>query len=69
MKVLQDDQTIELSRSNLLSLLAKLDGHPAGSACTIGGHEGWYVRAVEDSEHYSDRPRGEMHPETEARLQ
>lgn len=63
------DRFLELSRTNLRTLLVKLDGHPPGSACTIGGHadaDGWWVKAVEDAEHYADRPRGEMHPDTEA---
>lgn len=68
MKTLANERVIELTRTNLLSLLTKLDGHPANSACTIGGHEGWYIRAVEDAEHYADRPRGAMHPDTEAVL-
>lgn len=68
MRVLADEQVIELTRSNLLSLLAKLDGHPPNSLCTIGGGQGWWVRAVEDAEHYADRPRGVMHPQTETAL-
>ena len=27
--------TVELTRRNLMSLLAKLDGNPPGSACTL----------------------------------
>lgn len=58
-----------LSRRNLMALLAKLDGFPAGSACTIGSPDGsWYVRAEEDSVHYSERAPGRMHPTTEHRL-
>ena len=62
---------IVLSRRNLLALLAKLDGHPEGSACTIAGGAdapGFLVRAEEDDVHYADRAPGRMHPETEARL-
>jgi hypothetical protein len=66
------------SRRNLLTLLAKLDGHPPNSACKIGappmyGH--YWARVEEDDVHYahSDRdepgvglmPAGRMHPETE----
>jgi hypothetical protein len=56
---------VELTRRNLLSLLAKLDGHPADSACTIQSPDGFLVKAVEDDAHYSDRNAGHMHPETE----
>jgi hypothetical protein len=66
-----------LSRRNLLALLAKLDGAPDGSACTIMapiqyGH--FFVRAEEDDEHYVHPEReaqadpGPMHPDTEARM-
>ena len=64
MKVFEEYRTIELTRRNLLTLLAKLDGNPDGSSCTIG-REGWWIKAVEDSVHYSDRPAGQMDPETE----
>lgn len=65
MRVCEAAKVIELTRTNLRVLLAKLDGSPPNSACTIG-NAGWWVRAVEDGEHYADRPRGEMHPATEA---
>ncbi len=66
---------ITLSRSNLRALLAKLDGHPPNSACTIVKDTdiGFLtVRAEEDAAHY-DEPRGLgyrglMHPDTEAAL-
>ena len=32
-KINEETKTVELSRRNLLSLLAKLDGHPPNSAC------------------------------------
>lgn len=59
-----------LSRRNLQSLLAKLDGHPPDSACTIDRNIGetlLTVVAEEDDDHYSDRAimRGAMHPDTE----
>ena len=61
--------TIELTRRNLLVLLAKLDGNPPNSACTILDSRGRVaVRAVEDAEHYSDREPGLMHADTEAVL-
>lgn len=63
-----DKVTLVLSRRNLLTLLAKLDGYPPNSACTImGGSDapGVLVRAEEDDVHYQDRPAGRMHPETE----
>lgn len=72
MKVDVSSRTVELTRTNLLSLLAKLDGHPPNSACTItkaiAGSCVWAVKAVEDDEHYGDRPRGLMVAETEAAL-
>lgn len=61
--------TIELSRRNLESLLAKLNGNPPNSACTIGGESGIWIRAVENEEHYADRPAGPMHPDTERAVQ
>ena len=73
-KVISEDHTIELTRRNLLSLLAKLDGNPRDSACMIGSpnrdHEGhvWWVKAVENDKHYSDRSPGRMHDATEAAL-
>lgn len=74
MKVDIEDRsiTVELTRRNLETLLAKLDGNPPDSLCTIAKGEpsyGWvYVRAVENEAHYSDRPAGRMHPNTEASL-
>lgn len=67
-----------LSRRNLLSLLAKLDGHPPDSACIIqGGSDAWgyFVKAEEDDVHYASREDwpyavkwGGMHPDTETAL-
>ena len=58
-----------LSKRNLLSLLAKLNGQPAGSACTIAkaavGGSYFYVKAEEDAVHYSGRKPGPMALETE----
>lgn len=60
---------IELTRRNLNALLAKLDGNPPNSACTIlAPGSTFFVKAVEDSEHYTDRRAGIMHPDTEAAL-
>lgn len=69
---------VVLSRRNLLSLLAKLDGHPPDSACTISGPEVYPATAVvaeEDDAHYAHFSRGgllgragRMHPDTEAAL-
>lgn len=62
---------VTLSRRNLLVLLAKLDGHPAGSAATIhikSGEVTLVVSAEEDAVHYKDREPGEMHPDTERAL-
>ena len=65
MKVDPFHQKIELTRRNLLALLAKLDGNPPDSACTISKSR-WQIKAVEDDEHYSDRRPGRMHEATEA---
>ncbi len=72
--------TITLSRRNLLTLLAKLDGNPPASACTIGAPrvygEFWIV-GEDDETHYAhpnraqvvgDSRPGRMHPATEAAL-
>jgi len=69
MKVLSEQHTIILSRRNLESLLAKLDGHPPNSACTIG-NDGWWIKAEENEVHYAERElaAGIMHPETEKTL-
>ncbi len=65
---------VALSRRNLKILLAKLDGSPPNSACTIyyEGRDGkvLWVTAEEDDVHYAnperDLPRGgTMHPATE----
>lgn len=72
--------TLRVSRRNLLTLLAKLDGNPPDSACTILGPIVWPATtliAEEDDVHYNDADRvtvvgdnrpGEMHPVTEATL-
>lgn len=66
---------IALSRRNLLTLLAKLDGHPPFSACTIsfpGAKEepALVVTAEPGDLHYGRRaaPPGPMHPETEVSI-
>ena len=56
---------IELTRRNLRTLLLKLDaaGGEQSSACTITKHDSGgaaIIRAVEDDEHYADRPAGPM---------
>ena len=58
---------IYLSRRNLLALLAKLDGYPEGSSCSII-KDGLQVTAEEDEKHYRERVPGEMHRETERRM-
>ena len=64
---------IVLSRRNLLTLLAKLEGHPPLSACTIsfpgaGEEPALVVSAESDDLRYGRRsaPAGAMHPDTEA---
>jgi hypothetical protein len=62
---------VELTRRNLEALLAKLDGYPANSACTLfspGAGPSIYVKAVENAEHYSDRRPGALHEDTEAKV-
>lgn len=69
---LEAPNILVVSRRNLLTLLAKLDGSPPRSACTLrGGQEapGFYLRAEPDEVHYADRPFGIMHEETERVLQ
>lgn len=50
---------LELTRRNLTTLLAKLDD-PISARMIIDPDNIIAVRAVEDSEHYSDRPPGIM---------
>ncbi len=68
-----------LSRRNVETLLAKLDGYPPDSACTIVGpalyDEAFAVTAEEDCPHYDHESRGEvrgeagtMHPDTEIEI-
>ena len=61
MKFDHENQTIELTRRNLVILLAKLDD--PNSFRTLS-KDGWAVKAVEDDEHYSDRPHGYVLSET-----
>jgi hypothetical protein len=60
---------VELTRRNLQALLAKLDGNPPHSACTLIEPGGVYVKAVENAEHYSDRPPGFVHEDTERAME
>lgn len=67
-------QQVYLSRRNLLTLLSKLDRKQAGEGtfCTITKTDTTHpmypcseeivVTAVEDSDYYSDRIPGEVHP-------
>lgn len=73
MRIIESSHRVELTRRNLLSLLAKLDGYPKDSACTIArtaedGINMWYIHAVEDSEHYTDQAPGAMVHETEVAI-
>jgi len=56
-----------LSRRNLLALLAKLDGYPQESSCTLV-KDGLAVTAEEDKDHYNGVKGGKMHPETEKKI-
>lgn len=55
--------TVELTRRNLLVLLDKLDD-PASLRTIIDGEHTIAVKAVEDDEHYADRPAGAMYMPT-----
>lgn len=57
--------TLELTRRNLQGLLEKLDD-PDSRRTLIDGENKIAVHAVEDSEHYADRPPGAM--QTHGRL-
>jgi hypothetical protein len=69
---------VTLSERNLRALLAKLKGHPPGSACTITYDTGegptLVVSAEPDAIHYAHPERdvpgvaGPMHPDTEERM-
>ena len=60
-----DFPIVELTRRNLVALLAKLDGHPPDSARTlIDPEDRIAVRAVEDAAHYADRMPGPLHEDT-----
>lgn len=69
-----DSEVVEvvLSRRNLRALLAKLDGHPAGSSCTLVREMGdgrlLVLSAEEDGVHYRDRPPGATAAATESAL-
>lgn len=64
---------VVLSRRNLLALLAKLDGHPPNSLCTLVSPSFYppaVVVAEEDDYHYAHPSReyadpGTIHPDTE----
>jgi hypothetical protein len=68
MKVItQDDRVVgvELTRRNLEALLAKLDGNPPNSRCTlIDETDTMFVKAVENAEHYTARLPGAVHRAT-----
>lgn len=61
-----------VSRRNLLSMIAKLDGHPNPSANTLI-YDGFYLAAEENELHYSNPERdtstpGRAHPDTETTI-
>ncbi len=81
-----DDGTVKglvVSRRNIITMLAKLNGSPEDSARTImapnvEGRDPFYLKAEEDAEHYFGPARTEsgahegaglMHPDTEARME
>jgi hypothetical protein len=56
---------VTMSRRNLLTLIAKLDGHPPESLCTIGGGDAfipYFVTAEEDDVHYAHPSRNGIPP-------
>ena len=62
---------VTLSRRNLYTLIAKLDGHPPDSKCAIRAPANMMptlVRAEEDDVHYGERKPDMMAPETEVEL-
>lgn len=62
-----DPPVLELSRRNLMALLAKLDDPASARTLLTPGAPGdpvLVVRAVEDAEHYADRPAGEVYMPT-----
>jgi len=62
---------VPLSRRNLETLLAKLDGNPPDSACTLlleGLDHYLVITAETNEEHYRSRNPGPMHPTTELAL-
>ena len=61
---------VELSRRNLLALLAKLNGSPPDSACTlIDSDHNIMVKAVENAAHYSHRAPGMLHEDTQEAIE
>ena len=68
----KDVPVLHLSRRNLVSLLAKLDGNPPNSACTlVAPSANIVVHAEEDDVHYAHEsregaPAGYVHPSTAA---
>lgn len=67
MKHIPSEKRIELTRRNLEALLAKLDD-PASARTLLDGETGFAVTAVENEEHYSDRPPGAVYMPTSGRL-
>lgn len=64
-----EENKLVISERNARALLAKLEGYPEESACTIGTPEGDFWLQIEPDEvHYKDRPAGIMHFATEVRL-
>lgn len=57
MKYIPETQTLELTRRNLQALLDKLDD-PLSVRTLCDDETGFAVKAVEDAEHYGNRPPG-----------
>lgn len=60
---------LTISERNARALIAKLEGYPEQSACTIATPDYGFFLAIEpDDVHYAERPPGRMVDATERRL-
>lgn len=58
-----------ISERNAKALLAKLEGYPKYSFCTIATHDLEFFLTIEPDEiHYADRDPGKMNSETESKM-
>lgn len=59
--------TVELTRRNLETLLAKLDD-PHSKRTLVCGDDTVAVKAVSDEDHYADRTPGEVYMPSQGRI-